>query len=309
MKQLLLTLLLSACGAQVAPHTPQKDYPLLRSQVERVEPLLAWTCDGMIPARKHGFPCIKEGDGVSLLGRWILDSGDTAKMSAILSSVGENGAEPRRNPARQGMPESSAFSRDQMLGLLEATVASGNRTGLQSVMQYVSATGRLCSPGDDRCDLTPSVRLLANAVLGKRPGKVERAQDELTIQAEALSSPPTYRSYLVARKILLWARLGQLTKGYATAAKTLKSRYPHSAFISLVAAVAGHGSFGETATMLSKCLAQWEGPGDAWIGMEMGGCLTRSYGHHLVGMAYFLLDGKKDTGGFWHDERAGFVPF
>jgi hypothetical protein len=286
----LALLLIVSCGAP--KEQPRiKDYPALRAQVERVEPLLAWTCDGMIPARKADFPCIKEGDGVSVLGRWIFDTGDKAKMPAILLSVGVDGKEPKRNPARQGIDESNSFSRDQLLGLLEASLSTGNRAGLLSVMRYVQATGHLCI-GDDRCNLTDSTRLLVNEVLGKKPSKVERAKDELTIAGEAATVPPNYRAYLVARKLLLHYKLGT-TKGYRHSAAVLRKRFPSSAFIQLVDALSSGKSLDPVAAEVTRCLEQWEGPANNWHGDDVNGCQKRSYGHHLVGMGYLLLNDRK----------------
>ena len=292
MTRLLAALLLISCGTRaIEPAKPKADYPELRAQVERVEPLLAWTCDGMIPARSHGFPCIKEGDGVSVLGRWIFDTGDRAKMPAILLSVGVDGKEPKRNPARQGVDELSGFSRDQLLGLLEATLATRDRTGLFSVMRYVQATGHLCN-GDDRCDLTDSTRLLANEVLGKKPSAVERAKDEVTIAGEAATVPPNYRAYLVARKLLLHYKLGN-TPSYRHSTAVLRQRFPNSAFIQLVDALSRGKSLDPVAAEVTRCLEQWEGHANNWHGDDMNGCQKRSYGHHLVGMGYLLLNERK----------------
>jgi hypothetical protein len=284
MRYILAVLLLSGCGTkELEPAKPKADYPELRDQVERVEPLLAWTCDGMIPARSHGFPCIKEGDGVSMLGRIIADTGDRSKLPAVRSSIGPDGR-LWRNPERVGNDGPNSASRDAFIGLLETR----DKESIKRVMAYIKANGRLC-PGDDRCDVTPSVRFLAEETLGVAHTKAEIAFDIETLWLEAETAPPTYRAYLVGRKLLAHIRLGNLNSGYARVAKRLNERFPRNPFLAYVNAVANKKSFDPIAKDLTACLAQWEGNGDAWHGNEMAGCQKRSYGHHLIGLGYSIL--------------------
>lgn len=283
MKRILLTLLLSACGASVAPHTPQKDYPELRAQVERVEPLLAWTCDGMIPARRNGFPCLKEGDGVSMLGRWILDSGDVAKRAAIKASIGPDGR-LWRNPERVGNDDANSASRDALMGLLE----SGDKESIKRVAAYIKDTGRLC-PGDDRCDMTPSMRMLLEESLGVSHSTAEKLFDVETIHIEAMTAPANYRAYLVARKLMLKIRLKTLTVGHAKVAKELYDRFPKNPFLQAVNAAANGKSFDPVAEALTACLEKWQKPGDDWWGNAMGGCTDKQQGHELVALGKYLL--------------------
>lgn len=283
MKRLISALILASCGAQVASHTPQKDYPELRAQVERVEPLLAWTCDGMIPARRHDFPCIKEGDGISMLGRWILDSGDMAKRAAIKASIGPNGR-LWRNPERVGNDDANSASRDALMGLIE----SGDVPSIKRVAAYIKANGRLC-PGDDRCDMTPSMRMLLEESLGVGHSTAEKLFDAETIHIEAMTAPANYRAYLVARKLMLKVRLKTLTVGHAKVAKELYNRFPKNPFFMAVNAAANGKSFDPVAKALTACLSRWKAPGSDWWGNAMDGCTDKQQGHEIVALSKFLL--------------------
>lgn len=287
MRLILIALFLLSCGA-VETKKPAVDSPALLEQVERVEPLLAWTCDGRVPARAYDFPCVKEGDGVSMLGRWILDAGDTAKMSAIMDSIGPDGR-LWRNPDRVNNDDADSSSRDQVLGLLEATVATRDREGLQSVMRYVQEEGNLC-PGDDRCRITPSVRTLIKDVLGEKVGEIERTLDAETVYMEAESVPPTYQAYLVARKLMLHIRTKTLTAGYARAAKRLSERFPESLFIEVVNNVANGENHKHLVKALTECLAKWQQPGGDWWGNAINRhCTDDMQGHEMVALAHYLL--------------------
>ena len=283
----LLALLLISCG-QVETDKPKVDSPVLRAEVERVEPLLAWTCGGRIPARRYDFPCVKEGDGVSMLGRWIIDTGDTDRFSAIIDSIGPDGR-LWRNPERVNNDDDNSSSRDQLLGLLEATVATRDRTGLLAVMRYVSSTGSLC-PGDDRCRVTPSIRTAVKDVLDEKVGTAERALDVETVYMEAETAPPTYRAYLVARKLMLHIRTGTMNVGYARAAKRLAERFPNSLFIEVVDKVSNDGSLKHVTRELTKCLASWQRPGPDWWGNAIERhCTDSMQGHELVALGKYLL--------------------
>jgi hypothetical protein len=282
--RLLAALLLISCGTRaIDPAKPKADYPELRAQVERVEPLLAWTCDGMIPARSHNFPCYKEGDGVSMLGRWIADTGDKSKLPAIRASIGPDGR-LWRNPERVGKDGPESASRDAFIGLLETR----DTASIKRVMAYIKATGRLC-PGDDRCDVTPSVRFLAEETLGVSHTKAQFAFDVETLWLEAETAPANYRAYLVGRKLLAHIRLGNLNSGYARVAKRLNERFPKNPFLAYVNAVANKKIFDPIAKDLTACLASWKKPGADWWGNAMNGCTAKQQGHELVALSKTLL--------------------
>ena len=68
---------LHSCGKEIDTVEPTHTlHDSLAIATKRVEDKLAWTCNNMFPARAIGFDCYAEGDGVSELGRWILDTGD-----------------------------------------------------------------------------------------------------------------------------------------------------------------------------------------------------------------------------------------
>jgi len=280
-----------SCGTQVSGSNPSVVSERLTAQIERMTPLLAWTCDGRVPARRHGVDCSVEGDAVSITG-WALLHGKLGEWSAISESIDANGR-PWRNPERLGLDDPNSFSRDQMLGLLEGSIASGDRARLQSVVRYVQETGRLC-PGDDRCNITGAIIELWRLVLGEKVSEAERAVNGWTIEVEAMNVPAGYQSHLVARKIMLHAQLGTLTTSYAKAAATLRRRFPASLFVRTVDAVANGGDFVAIADDLATCVERWEEPGNAWIGEEIErGCQARSYGHEYVALAKYLLQSKE----------------
>jgi hypothetical protein len=286
-------LFLSACGVlvPVKPGVPQVVSERLKTQIGRMTPTLAWTCNGMAPARSREVDCNTEGDAVSMTG-WTLLYGNLGSWQLILDSIDENGR-PWRNPARVGGTDPNSFSRDQMLGLLEATVSSGDRTGLQSVVRHLQAQGRLC-PGDDRCNLTGSIIELWRLVLGQEVIEAERAVNGWTTEVEAATVPPGYQAHLVSRKIMLHAELGTLTSSYSKAAATLARRFPKSLFLRVTNAVANGGDFVAIADDLAACMETWQGPGNAWIGEEIErGCQTFSYGHEYVSLAKYLLQSKE----------------
>ncbi len=287
MRLALVALLIISCG-QVETEKPKVDSPSLKAEIERVEPLLAWTCGGRIPARAYNFPCVKEGDGVSMLGRWALDSGDTSRLSAIEESIGPDGR-LWRNPDRVNNDDENSSSRDQMLGLLESTIAARNRQWLRLAMRYVQKEGNLC-PGDDRCRITPSLRTTIKDVLGEKVSEAERALDIETVFMEAETTPATYRAYLVARKLMIHIRTGTMTSGYARAARRLAERFPESLFIEVVDKVSNGGNLKTTAKALTACLASWEKPGPDWWGSAINRqCTNRQQGHELVALGKYLL--------------------
>jgi hypothetical protein len=291
MRLALLPLLILACGKQAAPSVPAVVSERLSAQIERMTPLLAWTCDGRFPASRQDVDCYREGDAVSMTG-WTLLYGKMGEWSAISESIDANGR-PWRNPSRVGLDDANSFSRDQLLGLLEGTLASGDRARLQHVVRWVQETGRLC-PGDDRCNITGSLIELWQLVLDKKVSAAERAVNGWTTEVEAMGVPAGYQTHLVARKIMLHAQLGTLTESYTRAAATLRRRFPASLFVRTVDAVANGGDFVSIADDLATCMQRWEGPGNAWIGEEIErGCQIRSYGHEYVSLAKFLLQSKE----------------
>lgn len=289
--RVIAAFLLISCGSPTLPTMPQVVSARLQNQVARMIPELAYTCDGMAPARSQGVDCNAEGDAVSMTG-WILLYGNLGSWQLILDSIDENGR-PWRNPARVGGTDPNSFSRDQMFGLFEATIASGDRTGLQSVVRYLQEQGRLCQ-GDDRCNITGSIIELWRLVLGQEVSETERAVNGWTTEVEAATVPPGYQAHLVSRKIMLHAELGTLTSSYAKAAATLARRFPKSLFLRVTNAVANGGDFIAIADDLAACMESWQGPGNAWIGEEIErGCQTLSYGHEYVSLAKYLLQSKE----------------
>jgi hypothetical protein len=284
MKLILPLLLLVSCGKK-AIEPVRIEHASLRYQVERIEPLLEWRCG--LPTEPNRSDC--SGDAMSMAGRWMLDSGDVSRFPYVLAAFG-----PDNRPYRNSdLPEYSgnSFSRDALMGLLEATVAAQDFRALDKLEDYTQRTGRLC-PGDDRCDITPSMKLLMKEARGYKPTIAERLQDEVTIQGEALSNPPTYRTYLVIRKLRIKLETKNVTAGYHAAIDAVLRRYPQGIFQRVVGAKyrESEAELMSAANALEKCMSKWEKAGNDWIGNAIDKeCADNSQGHELVAMAKWIL--------------------
>jgi hypothetical protein len=284
MRYIIAALLLVSCGKkQIDP--VRIEHASLRYQVERIEPLLEWSCG--LPTEPNRSDC--SGDAVSMAGRWFLDSGDVSRLPHVLASFG-----PDNRPYRNSeLPDYSgnSFSRDALMGILEITAATKDFTALDKLEAYVSATGRLC-PGDDRCDLTPSMKLLMREARGYHPNALERAQDELTIQGEALTSPPTYRTYLVLRKLRIKLETGNVTPGYQAALDVILKRFPKGLFQRIIDAKYNESErkLASAANALELCMSKWNTSGSDWIGNAIDReCADAPQGHELVSLGKFIL--------------------
>ena len=284
MKYIILVLLLISCGKKSIDPV-RIEHSGLRAQVARIQPLLEWRCG--LPTEPNRTDC--SGDAISMAGRWFLDSGDVSRLPHVLASFGTDNR-PYRNSE---LPEYSgnSFSRDALMGILEVTAATKDFAALDKLEAYVAATGRLC-PGDDRCDLTPSMKLLMREARGYKPNALERAQDELTIQGEALTSPPTYRTYLVIRKLRIKLETKNVTAGYHAAIDAVLKRYPSGIFQRIVGAKyrESEAELTSAADALEKCMAKWTSAGQDWVGNAIDKeCADKSQGHELVAMSKWIL--------------------
>ena len=284
MRLLIAALLLVSCGKKSIDPV-RIEHAGLQAQVARIEPLLEWRCG--LPTEPNRTDC--SGDGISMAGRWFLDSGDVSRYPHVLASFG-----PDNRPYRNSdLPDYSgdSFSRDALMGILEITAATKDFAALDKLESYVAATGRLC-PGDDRCDITPSMKLLMREARGYHPNALERAQDEVTIQAEALSTPPTYRTYLVLRKLRIKLETGNVSAGYQVALDAIIKRFPHGIFQRIVGAKyrESEAELTSAADALEKCMAKWTSAGDDWVGNAIDKeCADKSQGHELVAMAKWII--------------------
>jgi len=231
------------------------------------------------------------GDGMSMSGRWLLDGGPDARVWAAVQASIDASGRPWRAPDRVGKQPTDSFSRDGFLGLLESTVAMSDKGPLTRVWVYVKRTGKLCPDATDgRCDVTPSVSILAREVLGEGVSAAERVADEATVNGEAVAAPGNYRAYLVARKVHLKARLGRLTQGYCHAIVVLRSRFPENVFFRAVDAECGRGRWEAVGEALTRCLGAWKNPGSEWTwNAGNSECIATSQGHELISMAKYLL--------------------
>ena len=284
MRYIIAALLLVSCGKKSIDPV-RIEHAGLRAQIARIEPLLEWRCG--LPAEPNRTDC--SGDGISMAGRWMLDSGDISRYPHVLASFGADNR-PYRN---SDLPDYSgnSFSRDALMGILEITAATKDFAALDKLEAYVAATGRLC-PGDDRCDITPSMMLLMKEARGYKPNFAERIQDEATIQGEALSNPPTYRLYLVIRKLRIKLETKNVTAGYHAAIDAVLKRYPQGIFQRIVGAKyrESEAELTSAADALEKCMAKWTSAGQDWIGNAIDKeCADKSQGHEITAMAKWIL--------------------
>jgi hypothetical protein len=127
---------------------------------------------------------------------------------------------------------------------------------------------------------------------GEKISPAERLQDEATIQGEALTAPPTYRMYLVIRKLRLKLETKNATAGYHAAIDVILKRYPSGIFQRIVGAKyrESERQLFAAANALELCMAKWDNAGNDWIGNAIDReCADAPQGHDLAAMAKFIL--------------------
>jgi hypothetical protein len=299
---LIILFLIAACGKKKTPVYPQVISEQLKFEIERIEPQLLWY-QGMPaldrPNNVNGDPRADVGDSVANAGQIML-YGRANLMPGIKAAIAPDGR-PYRHASYIDKDLSSTFSRDQLIGVAEATVASGDTEALLKVWQYTQAhDGKMCPiSNDNRCDISPlgspSVSILVKDALGLKVTAAERAADFIIVNAEAASNPSGYRSYLVSRILFLKVFQNKLTVDYAHAAKVLSSRFPNNLWYKLLERVTHKGTpadFEAIGKDMLPCLQAWEKPGTewAWYGYNDTKCdVVNNAGHELVFGARFLL--------------------
>jgi hypothetical protein len=290
-------ILSTSCGKKKEAVWPNVTSTTLASEVSRISPRLLW-CDGQATGpRKNnidGRPRCGLGDAMTDSGMLLLlgvDNGGTI-ADAIIHSITPEG-KPYRTPSYVGRDTKDEFSRDQFLGLADATAAGLDEKYLNSVLTYYNRTGSLCEhPSDNRCTLYPSMITLADDARGRNVTLAERALDEATVAAEARAVPLGYEAYLVSRKIFMRAVTGDLTNSYADSAKVLYKRAPENLWFRTVYKVTNDGTqeeFGAIGKDLAKCMQAWKTPGSTWLGRTGNtACPDDSIGHDLTALATFL---------------------
>ncbi len=293
-------LLLASCGKRkdaVIPHVLSEE---LRAEVARISPLLNW-CDGQAAGARpnnidHRPNCdvgdaMAESGFLTLVGQFPQEQGILAAMAM---SFGPDG-QPFRAPSYVGKDTQNEFSRDQLLGLIQGTLAGlPAEQGLRRLWDYYRATGKLCPhPTDNRCWVSPSMMLLTKWALGEKFTDVERAADEVTLNTEAQTVPLTFQADLVAKHIFAIAKMNRLTASYAHAAMLLNRRAPNNLWISTVYRVTNGGKPGDFDAIgesLLSCMRTWSKPGTDWTFSHGNtACVPNVYGHELVALAHFLL--------------------
>jgi hypothetical protein len=290
MRTIILSLLLLSCG-QLDVKKPAVNSPELQEQIERMTPLLLW-CEGApaFPRKNNitGQPNCDVGDSVSTGGA-VYSLGGIGDVAAIERAMEPNGR-LWRHASYVRRDTSNSLSRDAEIGFYEAMEASKNFTLLRRHLRYTKSIGKLCPDAtDNRCDITPGVAILARYVLGESVSMIERSQDASTILVEAHTAPPTYRAYLIARKLRLVYITGNADKYYEQAAKVLYSRFPKSMYIRVVHSLYTNGGFNGVVKDLTKCMKEWKKPGMDWFGNAIDNVCTGNHqGSDLQSLAIFL---------------------
>lgn len=301
----ILPLLLS-CGQEKTPVYPDVISNDLHEQISRITPLLLW-CDGQATSIRNnnidGRPNCDTGDGASesgfltLVGNFLQEND---MFTALSSSINSNN-QPFRSPSYVDKDLENSFSRDQLLGFIEATYAGlSPQSGLSRITDYVRRTGKLCSNAtDSRCDMSDSMWILVKDALGEAVSDVERWKDETVLNAEASTVPLNYQANLVSRKIFLKAIGNKLTQGYAHAAMLLNKRAPSNLWIKTVFFVTNRGTksdFDNIAKDLTECLKLYNKPGLHWAWNQGDTkCPQDTVGHEQVALGHFLLRIKHDN--------------
>jgi hypothetical protein len=231
-----------------------QDRLALAAEIERVKPFVL-TCDGMVALATTNNITGQEncgtGDGMTNHGFAML-YGRIGSMDAVANSISADGR-PWRSPQYKDRDTFDSFSRDQFLGLLEATVASGDKTYLKRVLDYEKRTGSLCPDDTDtKCRLTNSLRALSAAVMvGSKEASL---LDVATVLVEAKTATG-YQAFLTGRKIMLSKILGR--SGHEKAANELHRRFPNNGYFAYIA-----GDNKAAGSLVLDCLRGINNPGD-----------------------------------------------
>ena len=278
-----------SCGQSRSPKPiSQSISSELQAEIDRITPLLKWSPYGQ--PLEEPYPSDSSGDAMSMNGRVMLDSGGAlGSFQAVIDSIAADG-HPYRSPSHVGAT-GNTFSRDALMGLIEASVAVKDNSQLLKVRNYYAANDSKMCPdaNDNRCDVTISMDLLVDEALGKNINIASRALDETTITGEASTTPETYQSYLVMRKLRMHIELGELTEGYKAAIKVLHERFPKHPYASYLYVKSVSGNLEPIAQDILACMKTWKGPGEDWWGSYFEGCPANPQGHELVSFAMLLI--------------------
>lgn len=299
-----ISFLLLGCGTKKAATIPIIDNNPLQTQINRITPLLNW-CDGQTcgSGNNHidGRVDCGVGDGaftsgfISIVGSF---ENKQETFSALSNSFGVSGA-PFRAPSYVDKDPSDQFSRDQLLGFLEATITGLPReNGIDKIMDYYNRTGSLCSnPSDNKCELTPKMKVLIKRVQGESITELDKLIEAASLKIESATVPSGYQIDLVMRYIFAITKMNALTTTMASAAKTIYNRAPNNLWWKTVYLVTNNGSsqdFKNVSDKLAVCMERWIGPGKNWAWQEeYEDCPISAYGSEYVALGHFLLSESK----------------
>jgi hypothetical protein len=297
----IILVILAACSKRSMPTLPQVENQQLIEQINRVTPLLYW-CDGQA-----------SGSGSNNVDhRLHCDVGDGAAESGFLTLVGAFDKEqeifnslklsfnsedrPFRAPSYVDKDTVNTFSRDQLLGFMQATVAGLPKEYLKKILDYNSKTGAMC-PESQACLITPGLKIISKYILRENVTDIEKITEAAEVKIESITVPMNYRADLVMKRIFLMAKLDKLNTTHAKAAKLIYDRAPLNLWFKTVYGITNNQPkefFNSIANSLTECLAQWTEPGTDWT-FSKGNteCFNRPpgvYGHELIALAHLLLN-------------------
>ena len=276
----------------------------LTQEINRIEPQLLW-CDGGValarPNDRTGTPNCGVGDGMHFTGI-ILSSPTWTNYNAMINSI-RNSISPEGRPFRapsylQIKDPVDSFSRDQLMGLIHYLITSHDNELAERFRLYLKNNDhKLCpTASDNRCELLITEKELINDVyahLGMSTEyHVNRWLDEQTTIIEAKTVSKGYQMNLVAQKVFLEARLGRLTRNYASAVSILRNRQPDNlqfVYLDNLLTNYNEGVNNYVGNMLLPCLRSWTTPGTEWVWSKEDIRCEGSAGHELVWLAKLVV--------------------
>lgn len=249
-----VALSLVACSTDVRPSPTETSEQTTKALKEAREEVESWSeeCEQGISKGSCDDGDLTLFNGMSCL------SGKTSACRAVKMSQGSDGR-LWRNPSRVGKEAPDSSSRDMMRGGLAYLIASrdiefGNRWS----RSIVEMRGLCLTMTNNRCLLTPAAHALYNRVaehvgfanipssvvrMWPKASELVQAQiqlqapdwEDLTLLAEARTSPKGYPQHLVGVSLLLRNRMGQWNGTLQLAAQTLAQRNPANPFFAHLA--------------------------------------------------------------------------
>lgn len=287
---LFFIILAISCGKKkVDVNSPQPNISLV-NEITRIESNLQW-CGGMVSSASNLTNPWCDGDATCYQGHYqLLTKTDRFNWLTILNEQNQ----PFRHPNRVNLDKENEFSRDQLLGVMEASIYSASaKETLAKIFSFSSKhNNKFClNPTDNRCDLTTSMYVLYNDLQNKAVLPATRQIDYSTRLIEAKTVPDGYQVNLLSRSIYLHAITGNLTTGYVSAHNVLYKRFPNNLLVHTNHCIFNKCNSEEWTSIQQQLLQNmkiWKQNGNKWAFDENLTTNSSPYGHELVSLAKFI---------------------